>query len=97
MRTTLCITLVKTLNHQTITADVLASRASMIGSIFADVTQITAAALTNCSLVLINTIHNNSEICATEILPPLYYEPYQMLFSSAKVCLRNSLQTSLMQ
>ena len=66
LRSSICSTLLKNLGKQSMTADVVASRAYTVGNIFSDVTQITATALLNCTYVLTTTIQNNLNLACSD-------------------------------
>ena len=57
-RQTLCVGLFRTLGIQDVSSDVITSRASSISSILLDITQITDAALGNCTAALVQTINS---------------------------------------
>lgn len=55
-RTALCVGMYRTVELQDVTADVVAMRASTIASVLLDMSQITDAALSNCTAALVETI-----------------------------------------
>ena len=59
LRASICAALVRNLDKQSVSADVVASRAFTVGNIFSDVSQISASALLNCTYVLTYTVKNN--------------------------------------
>ena len=60
LRSFLCANILNSLSIQVSTADVIQQRATAIASIFTDTTQISAGALQNCSVALIETVYSNT-------------------------------------
>ena len=66
LRSSICSTLLKNMGKQSVTVDVVASRAFTIGNVFSDITQITSSALLNCTYVLTTTIKNHLDLVCSD-------------------------------
>lgn len=65
VREQLCLTLFSLLNIQNLNADVLANRASTIAGLFLDMSEVTDAAFTNCSHVLVVSVLSDPVLACT--------------------------------
>jgi hypothetical protein len=63
LRTTMCAALAKNIRMRTLTADVVESRATTIAGILMDLSQVSRAALINCTHVLVDTVLAATDLC----------------------------------
>lgn len=70
IRESLCLSSYSSLKYQDVSSDVVLSRASSIANILLDLTQVTDAALSNCTAVLVDTVNNYPDLAGSSSVAP---------------------------